>query len=240
MLRKTPLIKGNWYHIYTRGVEKRKIFLDKKDYFRFVAMLYLANSSKNFHLSKLFQKFIGKKKKNQGESLMKKLFSIDRKSTIVSITAYCLMPNHFHLLIYEKEEGGISRFMSKLLTAYSMHFNKKYERSGPLFVRPFRSKHIDEDNYFRVLLSYIHLNPISLINPNWKEEGIMNNDLNKNFLLNYQYSSYPEYMDMPRLEKSILSIDKNFKYFKTFKEFDDFLNNFLRRFNNNDFKDLIQ
>ena len=78
------------------------------------------------------------------------------------------MPNHFHILVYENEEGGISKFMMRLLTAYSMYFNTKYERSGPLFVHPFRSTHISNESQYLWIFSYIHLNPIKIIKNNFK------------------------------------------------------------------------
>ena len=82
------------------------------------------------------------------------------------------MPNHFHILVKEKIENGISKFMGKLTTGYSMYFNKRYDRTGSLFQGVFKSVHADSDEYLKYLFAYIHLNPIKLINPEWKENGI--------------------------------------------------------------------
>src|SRR3989338_5483185 len=100
------------------------------------------------------------------------------------------MPNHFHLLLKEIEMGGISQFMGKLSTAYSMYFNKKYERTGSLFEGRFKSSRIANDNYLHYLFAYIHLNPIKLIEPMWKEKGINDFARAKEFLGRYNYSSY--------------------------------------------------
>src|SRR3989344_9596270 len=99
-MKRISFSPGEFYHIYNRGTEKRNIFLSKNDYYRFLLLLYHCNSSKNVVLR-----------------LENKNFDLDpQKETLVDICAYCLMPNHFHLLIHEKIEGGISRFMQKLST----------------------------------------------------------------------------------------------------------------------------
>ena len=88
---------------------------------------------------------------------------IDRGETLVDIGIYCLVPNHFHLLIKEKTENGISEFVKKVATGYSMYFNKKYERTGSLFEGPFKAKRIDTDEYLKYIFSYIHLNRKQII-----------------------------------------------------------------------------
>ena len=96
------------------------------------------------------------------------LLDLPRKETLVDIGAYCLMPNHFHLLIRETAEGNISRFMLKLQTGYPMYFNKKYQRTGALFEGKFKAKHITNDNHLKYLFAYLHLNPVKITDPqNW-------------------------------------------------------------------------
>jgi len=175
-LRKTPLAIGEYYHIYNRGVEKKKIFLDKEDYFHFLKLLYICNSKKSIKLRNI-----------------EKIF--DRGETIVDIGAYCLMPNHFHLLCREKTESGISIFIKKLLTAYAMYFNKKYERNGVLFQGRFKSEHANTDNYLKYLYAYIHLNPAKLKEPKWKELKNYNSKQLLNFIKEYPYSSLYEYLN---------------------------------------------
>jgi len=125
-----------------------------------------------------------------------------------------MMPNHFHLLLLEKQEGGISAFMQKLLTSFSMYMNKKYDRTGPLMCRPFRAKHVDSDGYFRWLISYIHMNPVDQVEPDWKEVGISDMSKVSKFLKEYKYSSYRDYFGTKRdesliLNKEILPIEIN-------------------------------
>ena len=172
---------GEFYHLYSRGTEKRKIFISDKDYERFLALIYVCNNTGNLHLS------------DYPKANLKNLLELERKNQLVDIGVYCLIPNHFHILIKEKIENGISIFMHKLLTAYTMYFNKKYERTGILFQSRFQAIHVNNDNYLKYLFAYIHLNPIKLIDRKWKEEGIRDLKKAEKFLKNYPYSSYLDY-----------------------------------------------
>ena len=212
MERKVPFVVGEMYHTYTRGVEKRIVFEDKRDYQRMQLLLYLCNSDKSVHMQNLI-------KKNKGEPLIK-MFEEERSETLVEIIAYSLMSNHIHILLREKIEGGISRFMLKLMTAYSMYFNTKYERSGPLFTRPFRSKHVDSDKYLRWLFSYILLNPLDIHQKDWKEHGLKNKRAAKTFLREYPYGSFFD-LARKRIESIILSAE-DFDL-NALKDFDDLL-----------------
>ena len=176
--RKFNFSLEEFYHIYSRGVDKRSIFLDIEDQKRFVRLLYLSNGNKPTVYRTI---------RNTP------LSQIDVGDKLVAIGAYCLMPNHFHLLIKEVAEGGIIKFMSKLLTGYSMYFNKKYNRTGVLFGSEFKSTHLDSDEYLKYIYSYIHLNPIKIIDPDWKENGISNLGEAENFLDKYIFSSYKDY-----------------------------------------------
>ncbi len=142
-------------------------------------------------------------------------YSVERDGRLVSIGAYCLMPNHFHLLIKQLEKGDISKFMHKLLTAYSMYYNIKHKRIGSLFEGKFRSEHIDNDRYLKYIFSYIHLNPVKLINSKWKEEGIVDIKKTIDFLEHYQFSSYLDYLQKRRPEEAILDKKSFPNYFQT-------------------------
>lgn len=201
--RKIKLIPQEYYHIYNRGNSKQDIFLDENDSRHFCELLYLCNQSKPVDIRDL--------KRNL--NIRSTIFDIDRDNTVVAIGAYCLMSNHFHILISPITETGATIFMKKLSTAYSMYFNKKYNRTGSLFEGRFKSEHVNEDRYLKYLFSYIHLNPIKLINSKWKEVGI--SDINKalEFLSSYTYSSYSDYKDPERVESKILDIEVFPKYF---------------------------
>lgn len=195
MTRPIHIAIDEFYHVYNRGIEKRKIFLTRANYERFVALLYLANQAEPADL------------KYQGGSMTE----IDTRTgePLVEIIAYCLMPNHFHLLLREKVEGGIALFMQKLTTGYTMYFNKRNDRSGSLFQGTYKASHVHDDRYFRYLLSYIHLNPVKLIDPQWKENGIKDRTHAEKYLSQYAYSSYRDYLGEVRphgrlLEKGIV------------------------------------
>ena len=205
MYRKTPFVENEHYHIYSRGVEKRKIFLNTKDYNRFVALLYIMNQNASFRMDNFLR---------ENKNDLKNIFKEKRERTLVSILGYCLMPNHFHLILHENTEGGISKFMAKLLTAYSMYFNTKYQRSGPLFTRPFRSEHIKNESQYMYIFSYVHLNPISIFDKKWKEEGIKNKKEAEDFLEKYQLSSYQDFLNNNRLESVIVDFSLIPKYIK--------------------------
>jgi putative transposase len=177
-IRITNFSLEEFYHLYSRGVDKRSIFLDSEDQKRFARLLYLSNGNKPVVYRSIRNTPLGQ---------------IDVGDELVAIGAYCLMPNHFHLLVKEVTEGGIVKFMSKLLTSYSMYFNTKYKRTGALFGSEFKSTHLDTDEYLKYMYSYIHLNPIKLIDPRWKEDGISNAEEVESFLNKYIFSSYKDY-----------------------------------------------
>src|SRR5680860_333938 len=157
MQRKFVFSVGEYYHLYNRGVEKRIIFLDNADRYRFLKLIYLCNSHQSVDIGEI------------SEGLP---FRHERGETLVDIGAYTLMDNHFHLLVKEKIEGGISKFMGKVCTGYSMYFNKRYKHSGALFQGVFQATHMDTDPLLEYIYSYIHLNPVKIIEPEWKEKGI--------------------------------------------------------------------
>ncbi|MCD5381351.1 MAG: transposase [Candidatus Pacebacteria bacterium] len=173
--RIVPFVLDEYYHIYNRGNSKQIIYKNDCDYERFMQLLYLSNGTKSFKVREL-----GKQNP----------YEVDMGESVVAIGAYCLMPNHFHILLKPLVEGGISIFMKKLSTGYSMYFNKKYKRTGSLFEGKFKSKHVSSDTYLKYLFSYIHLNPVKLLQLDWREKGI--NDLQTaiSYLEKYKYSSY--------------------------------------------------
>jgi len=214
-IRKVPFVFGEFYHIFSRGNSKQAIFLDDKDRERFTQLFYLCNS---------------KKIVNYRENIVRANISawdFDRGDTIVAIGAWVLMPNHFHIYItlndLPKSDFGnnITEFMRKLLTSYSKYFNTKYRRTGGLFESKFKSVHIETDIQAKYIFSYIHLNPIKLIDKNWKEDGIKDFQKAKKFLESYKWSSYMDYKGVVREENKILNREKFPYYFKTIKDFDD-------------------
>lgn len=133
-----------YYHVYNRGVEKRDIFLDKQDYTVFIGLLkkYLAGEIPPSHNRHGFKKL----------------------NDEVEVLSYCLMPNHFHMLLYQKTEDGVTKLMRRLATGYVMYFNNKYKRVGGLFQGRFKASRINADDYLEHISRYIHLNPLEYKN----------------------------------------------------------------------------
>ncbi|MDO8469701.1 MAG: transposase [bacterium] len=200
MARRISFVVGEYYHLYNRGVEKRKIFLSSRDYDRFVALLYLCNGSQPVLIRDL-------------KMPLSEVFAIDRGAPLVDIGAWCLMPNHFHLLVRQRVGNGISIFMQKLATAYTMYFNTKNKRSGVLFQGVFKAVHTDKNRHLKYLFAYIHLNPLKLIDPEWRDSGVANRPAALDFIEQYQYSSYPEYAGKRRRAAAVLERDSFPKYF---------------------------
>lgn len=212
MNRRITFAPGEFYHIYNRGVEKRSIFSSDVDKKRFQALLYLCNGDKP-----VVYRFV------QGSTLYKT--DVGNKS--VAIGAYVLMPNHFHLLVKETSENGITEFMRRLTTAYTMYFNKKYKRVGPLFQGTFKAEYVDEDKYLKYLFSYIHLNPIKLFDKNWKGDGIKDKHGAQKYLAQYKFSSYNDYAGTEGEQSRILSQSEFPQYFEKFNDFKSFLDFWL-------------
>lgn len=168
-------LENSYYHVYNRGVSKSKIFLDDQDYDVFLHYL---------------EKYLDP-------------YSQHSFATEVKLLAYCLMPNHFHLFIYQSTRHGIIKFMRALSTSYVMYFNKRYDRSGTLFQGIYKAANIESEPYFLHLSRYIHLNPKGL-SDSWKE---------------YPYSSYNAYLEDNKT--SWIDTSHVLNFFKQVKENDD-------------------
>jgi putative transposase len=204
-IRKVSFVFGEYYHIYNRGNSKQKIFHNKEDYSYFVKLLHVLNQKNN------------KQVRDHAHNIF---ISHKNDNPLVAIGAYVLMPNHFHILITPTEEGSVSKYMQKVCTGYVMYYNQKYKRSGSLFEGKFKSQHTNNDIYLKYLFSYIHLNPVKLINNKWKENGIKNTKKTLDFLNTYKYSSYLDYVSENKRPQNFLLNRKVFPgYFPNSKEF---------------------
>lgn len=144
-------VEDSFYHVYNRGVNKRKIFLDNDDYAVFLNLLkrYLDSEP------------VTDNKGREYEWLHKR----------IELLAFCLMPNHFHLLIYQHDKEAMTRLMRGTITSYTIYFNKKYRRTGPLFQDRFKASLITKDTYLLHISRYIHLNPHDYIN--WEFSSLL-------------------------------------------------------------------
>jgi len=205
-IRKVSFVFGEYYHIYNRGNSKQKIFHNKNDYLYFIKLLHVLNQKDN--------------KQMRDQAHQNIFISHENNNPLVSVGAYVLMPNHFHLLITPTENGDISKYMQKVCTGYVMYYNQKYKRTGSLFEGKFKSRHTDNDNHLKYLFSYIHLNPVKLIDKNWKENGIKDVKKTLDFLDFYDYSSYLDYTSEQKRSQYIILDKKAFPdYFSGFKIF---------------------
>jgi putative transposase len=175
--RKVPFENNEYYHVYNRGVEKRRIFLDEDDYAYFCHILTVFNNTASAQNTR--REFTSHHTERSRTSI---------KEPLVKIERYTLMPNHFHLVIQQTREGGASLFLQRLGVGFTHYFNKKYSRSGVLFQGKSKSKHIHKDKYYQYLKMYLDLNPIDLIESGWKKKGIKNKKKVGEFLHNYKWS----------------------------------------------------
>lgn len=144
----------SFYHVYARGLNRQKIFREPADYVYFLKLFgrYLSLEETRNNVGVSFPNFYNK----------------------LELNCFCLMPNHFHLLIYQRQQGSMAACMRSLLTSYSMYYNKKYKRRGPLFESRYKASLISDDVYLEHITRYIHLNP-----RDWRH---------------YEYSSLPYYL----------------------------------------------
>lgn len=187
------------YHVLNRGVDKRQIFMDNQDYFRFIHDLYEFNDKERVETT--YYKFrdygaIGKTANSKQKS----------REPLVDILAFCMMPNHYHLMLSPKTEKGIPQFMKKLNAGYAKYFNKKYERVGALFQGRYKQIPITDETHFLHLPFYIHFNPLDLAHPEWRENKMSNPKKALEFLKSYRWSSHLDYSGIKNFP-SILNME---------------------------------
>ncbi|OGG45611.1 hypothetical protein A2673_00025 [Candidatus Kaiserbacteria bacterium RIFCSPHIGHO2_01_FULL_50_13] len=204
-MRRDPFAAEETHHLFNRGAHKQEIFLNDVDYMRFQVLLFLANSSKNIDVRNILKRY-------EGESFVRLFADEHPDQSLVDVLAYSLLPNHFHLVVREKGDGGITTFMRKVCTGYSMYFNLKYDHSGTLFQGPFKSSHIDTDPYFNWIFAYVHLNPVAIVEPKWDEKELQNPARAQKFLDGYKYSSHYDFYVAERPERAILAYDEARQY----------------------------
>ena len=191
--RLTPLVTGEFYHVYNRGVEKRDIFTQPRDYKRFVQASF-------------YYQFLGPKPSFSKFSKSQiTTFKPLNENKILEIICYCLMPNHFHFLVRQLKEGGISNFTSQLTNSYTKYFNTKYNRVGPLLQGPFKALRVESNEQLLHLSRYIHLNPIV--------SGLVTS------LNQYPWSSYKDYQNE---NKSFCAIKEVLNFFPSSKKYLEF------------------
>ena len=185
------IIAGHIYHVLNRGVDKRNIFLDEKDYFRFIHDLFEFNDTEPVNNITYF--FRKNPKVIARPYITHKNENVKPRKLLVEILAFCLMPNHYHLLLRPRFDDGVTKFIKKLNMGYARYFNEKYKRRGTLFEGRYKAIVILRDEHFIHLPYYIHLNPLDLKFPTWRNREIKNHRAAIKFLENYRWSSFLDY-----------------------------------------------
>ena len=174
--RIVPLVTEEYYHIFNRGINKQPVFLDAKDYKRAIEAMRFYALNPTIKLAKFFS-FSNIEKQELLEKFEKE------NDDLVKLICYCLMPNHFHFLLKQTKDFGISKFMSNFQNSYTRYFNTKYGKFGPIFQGQFKAVRVEDDNQLLHLSRYIHLNPYS---------SLVVKNLDK--LVDYLWSSLPQYL----------------------------------------------
>jgi len=185
-MRNIKIAPGEYYHLFNRAVNKQVIFHDVRDYARFLFLiLYFQSEIKFPQIGRIVKEFVKSRAFDTGDEQ-----EISKNRT-VELVAFCIMPNHFHLIVKELEEGGIADYMQRVLTAYSKYYNVKYEKSGHVFQGPYRVVHIENDRQMLYLSAYVHRNPREL--KGWLgREG------------SYPWSSYTDFVERNRWSKLLM------------------------------------
>lgn len=218
------------YHALNRGVDARTIFVDSQDYARFVHDMYEFNDT-----ALAGSTYYAFKKISETDVINK-----HTRNQLVDIHGWCLMKNHYHLLLSERVEGGMSLFLRKLNVGYANYFNKRYERIGTLFQGRTKKIRIEHDQQFNYILHYIHLNPLDYLKgaQGWriraKGNYIKSSKDALTYLEKYRWSSYLDYCGIKNFP-SILTT--NF-FSESFPEYKKEISIYLRGSENKTLTDL--
>lgn len=205
MLRPSPIIQGEYYHILGRGNNKENIFINDRDYIRFLFLILYFQSPTSFeNISRIVDAYIKQGRFAINPDTVNEIL----RKRFVNLIGFALMPNHYHLIVYERKAGGISRYMQRILNSSTKYFNLKYERVGHLFQGPYKSVHVEDNDQLLHLSSYLHLNPKDL--NKWRSKEI-----------EYPWSSFQDYAHKNRWGR-LLATDIIMNQFDDGKEYEEF------------------
>lgn len=204
--RKFPLMKGYYYHVFNRGLNRQPTFTVPREYARAMTGLWYYR----YHTSRSLHSYLGLAESIRTE-IGNKLEQKDER--YVDIVSYCLMPNHFHLLIKQLEEGGISKFVGIFQNSFTRYFNKKRNLQGGLFIPQFKAVLVETDEQLLHLSRYIHINPYASAVVN-SLEG----------LLDFPYSSFAGILGK-RKDNILSDVDVILSNFKTSSDYKQFVIN---------------
>lgn len=200
-VRQTPLVSGEFYHVFNRGVARIPMFLSRNDYKQAIQTLYYYRFTNPPIALSRFKELSIKEK----EIFLNSLQSKDR---LIDIASFVLMPNHFHFLLKQLKDNGVSKFISQFTNSYTRHFNTVYERVGPIYQGVFKSVHIETDEQLVHVSRYIHLNPL------------VSNVISEKDLLSYPWSSFPDFLNG---KSSLVQLEYILQQFKSPDDYKQFV-----------------
>ena len=205
-MRNTKIVPGEYYHLLNRGVSKQNIFFDKSDWTRFLFLiLYLQSPAVFQNIGRPVKEFVKHSVFNIEQDVV--LEAISRR--YVELIAFCIMPNHFHLIVKEEKESGIAQYMQRCLNGYTKYINTRYQKSGHIFQGPYKAVHVGDNRQLLYLSAYIYKNPRELVG--WKNRENL-----------YPWSSYQDYIKTNRWG-GLLSTDIILSQFKNSDEYQEFI-----------------
>lgn len=226
---KRDFIVNEFYHTYNRGVEKRDIFLDEKDYFRGIHDLYEFNDANATLNLNYYLNYRTRSPIDLVPEIKRK-----RRDLLIDLFAWSLMPNHYHYFQRERRRGGISKFQQKWGGGYANYFNLKYDRSGVLFQGKYKKVLVTKDAQAGHLVCYIHSNPLDFWKPGWKERGLsaleMENALK--FLEKYRWSSHLDYLGIKNFP-SLINTEFLDNFFGGSEGYRNFFADWLKQYSKN-------
>lgn len=199
--RRIPLVTGEFYHVFNRGVARQPIFLSKYDYQQaLLALSYYRFVKPPMRLSRFKSLSLIERDK-----LLKNLETTEKLAEIIS---YVFMPNHFHFLLKQTADNGISTFLSNFSNSYTKYFNTKHNRPGPLLQGVFKAVHIESDEQLIHLSRYIHLNPVATA------------VIRESELFSYPWSSLPDFI---KGESSLVFMEPVLAHFSSSEDYEKFV-----------------
>ncbi len=217
MKRKEKFVPGEYYHIYNRTILNIPEFEDYDNAKKLAQCFLLANSTESGPAFNYLRN-------DKNASFRKAVEIAWRGDKLVDIVAYAIMPNHYHLLVKELKENGVSNFVRKNNVSIAKYINIKKDRKGTLFDGPFESKHVNSNKYLLHLSLYIHLNPLDFIDgKNWRKGNLKNWQQKKKELLKYPWSSLKSFLYEDYEDWVLSGTDIVMGQFKDKKEYEKFL-----------------
>src|SRR4030042_6729470 len=210
-MRKVKLVNNQYYHIFNRGVDKRDIFMNEKDYERFILSLALMNDEKDGLMIE-WRNFKYSHPSTLPEEFLR--LSLRKREKLVEIVAYCLNPNHYHFILEQVADRGIEKFMHRIATGYTRYFNDKYHRSGSLFQGVFKACQIKSNSQLLRMSIYVNCN----------------SEIHKiHHAKNYRWCGFPEYIG-ERKGRQLCSKKVINEHFRDKKDYQNYAEENIRDF----------